>query len=344
MKIILAIIIFSAIVLFHELGHFLFAKKCGVKVNEFCLGLGPTLISWGKGETKYCLNLIPFGGACVMEGEDESSGDDRAFNSKTAWERFQIIVAGPLFNLILAYILGCIYIAMIGYDAPVIYKVNEGSPAYEAGLTEKDEIIKINGYNLHFYQELSFYNFFNKGETETITYFRDGSKNSVTLTPRYDEETGRYMIGIYSLRERKKCHGLEVMAYGAYEVKCQVFVTIQSLKMLVSGQVGLENMSGPVGIVDTIGDVYEASAPSGVFYVVVNMLSIAILLSANLAVMNLIPFPALDGGRIFLILIELIRRKKLDPELEGKINFAGFAVLMAFMIFVMCNDITKLIK
>ena len=120
MKIVLAVIIFSAIVLFHELGHFLFAKKCNVKVNEFCLGLGPTVFSWGKGETKYSLRLLPFGGACVMEGEDDNSSDERAFYNKTAWERFQIVFAGPFFNFILAYVFACFFIAMAGFDTPVI--------------------------------------------------------------------------------------------------------------------------------------------------------------------------------------------------------------------------------
>ncbi len=159
MKIIVAILIFSLIIIFHELGHFLFAKKCGVKVNEFTLGLGPTLISWGKGETKYCLKLLPFGGSCVMEGEDEESDSDRAFNKKSLWERFQIVFGGPLFNFILAFILSVVYISAIGINDTTITDVTPGLGAEEAGLKAGDEIVSINGYRVHFYNEISMYTF-----------------------------------------------------------------------------------------------------------------------------------------------------------------------------------------
>ena len=344
MKIVLAIIIFSAIVLFHELGHFLFAKKCNVKVNEFCLGLGPTVFSWGKGETKYSLRLLPFGGACVMEGEDDNSSDERAFYNKTAWERFQIVFAGPFFNFILAYVLACFFIAMAGFDTPVISGVMEGYGAEAAGLQVGDRIIKMNNYNIHFYQEVTVYNYFHNGEAVDVVYERDGDKHTAHITPIYSDELGKYLIGINGNLDRQKGNIFEVLEYGAYEVKYQIYITINSLKMLFTGQLGVKDMSGPVAIVDTISDVYEQSIIDGVFYVIVNMLSIAILLSANLGVMNLLPLPALDGGRIFLIFIELVRGKKLKAEVEGFINMVGFAMLMALMVFVMYNDITKLIK
>ncbi len=343
MKIILAILIFSFIIIFHELGHFLFAKKCGVKVNEFTLGLGPTLISWGKGETKYCLKLLPFGGSCVMEGEDEESDSDRAFNKKSLWERFQIVFAGPLFNFILAYILSVVYIAALGVNDATISDVMEGYAAEEAGMKAGDTIISINGYNVHFYNEISIYTFLHpNAESYHIVYSRDGEKHETELVPTYSEETGRKMIGIIKTADYKKVSPVGVLKYAAYEIKYQIYVTLSSLKMLFTGQISVNEVSGPVGVVTTISDVYDQSISSGLFYVFINLLSIAILLTANLGVMNLLPFPALDGGRILLFIIEGIRGKKMKPEIENGINLVGFALLMVLMVVVMYNDILKL--
>ena len=343
MKIILAIIIFSFIVIFHELGHFLFAKKCNVLVNEFCLGMGPTILSWGKGETKYCLKLLPLGGACIMEGEDEGSDSDRAFTNKTAWERFQIVFGGPLFNFILAFIMAVIFIACIGVDMPDITGVMEGYAAEEAGMQAGDTIVKLGNYRVHFYKEVTVYTYFHTGESIDVTYERDGQRYTTTLVPKLDEESGRYLLGIYGNSARTRVNPVLCLAYGLDEVKYEIYLTFESLHMLFSGQAGIQDISGPVGIVSTIGDVYEESLQDGIFYVFINMLSIAILLSANLGVMNLLPIPALDGGRILMILIEVIRRKRVSVEVEGAINFAGFALLMLLMVVVMYNDIVKLL-
>ena len=344
MKIILAILIFSFIIIFHELGHFLFAKKCGVKVNEFTLGLGPTLFSWGKGETKYCIKALPFGGSCVMEGEDEESDSDRAFDKKSKWERFQIVFGGPFFNFVLAFLLSIVYIASIGVNDTTISAVMDDMPAKEAGLQAGDEIISINGYNVHFYNEISIYTFLHsKEDNYQVVYKRDGEKHTATIKPKYSEETGRKMLGITKNTEYKKVSPLGVIEYSFYEIKYQIYVTLSSLKMLFTGQVSMNEVSGPVGVVTSISSVYDQSVSSGAFYVFINMTSIAILLSANLGVMNLLPFPALDGGRILLIIIEAIRGKKMKPEIENGINLVGFALLMLLMIVVMYNDIIKLI-
>ncbi len=343
MKIILAILIFSFIIIFHETGHFLFAKKCGVKVNEFTLGLGPTLFSWGKGETKYCLKLLPFGGSCVMEGEDEESDSDRAFNKKSLWQRFQIVFAGPLFNFILAYILSVVYIASIGVNDATITDVMPGYAAAEAGIQAGDTIVSIDGYKIHFYNEVSIYTFLHaNNESFDVVYSRDGKKHSTTIVPKYNEESGRKLIGITKEANYKKLSPLGVLQYAGYEIKYQIYVTISSLRMLFTGQVSMNEVSGPVGVVTAISDVYDQSVTSGAFYVFVNLTSIAILLSANLGVMNLLPFPALDGGRILLFAIEGIRGKKMNPEIENNINLIGFGLLMVLMIVVMYNDILKL--
>ncbi len=343
MKILIAIFIFSFIIIFHEMGHYLLARWCDVKVNEFQLGLGPRLLGIERGETTFSLHLLPFGGACVMEGEDEESDDERAFNKKTVWQRIAIVVAGPLFNLILAFILACVIIGTMGYDAPIISDVAEGSPAAEAGMKAGDEVTRLNNYRVHFYREISVYSYMHPGETIDVTYKRDGKSTQVAITPKYDKEKGRYFFGVSGRNVYKKGGVLTTLRYALYEVRYQVYVTFQSLRMLVMRKVSMNDLSGPVGIVKIIGDTYESSAPDGILYVAMNLLGISVLLSANLGVMNLLPIPALDGGRLLIYLIEVIRGKRMNEELEGKINLVGFAALMLFMLAILANDVYKLI-
>ncbi len=342
-SIIIAIIIFSVIILFHELGHFLLAKANGIRVNEFSLGLGPTIIGFKKGETKYSLKLLPFGGACMMEGEDDVSDDSRAFNNKSVWARISVVFAGPLFNFILAFVFAVIIIACVGYDKPVIAGVIDGYPAQEAGLRAGDEIIEMNNKNIHFYKEVSSYSLYNPGEEVEVTYIRDGKKDTVTLQPVYSEEYGSYMFGITHDGTRTKGHIGDVLLHGAYEVKYWISTTVESLKMLVGGKASVNDLSGPVGIVKNIGDTYQKSKQTdGLYYAFLNMLNWMILLSANLGVMNLLPLPALDGGRLVFLIIEAITRKKIPPEKEGMVHFVGIVLLLLLMVIVMFNDIRKI--
>lgn len=342
MKIIIAILIFSLLIIFHELGHFLLAKKNGIRVNEFCLGLGPTVVGFTKGETKYSLHLLPFGGACMMEGEDAESDDERAFGKKSVWARISVVAAGPIFNFIMALVFSIILMGCVGYDKPVLSGVMEDYPAEEAGIEAGDTIVKLNHKSIHFWREINFYLYSHPGEELKVTYEREGERYETTLTPKYDEENGAYYAGFYGGGEKTKGNVIETLQYGVYYVKYWIDVTFESLKMLVTGQVGVQDMSGPVGIVKTIGDTYEQSKASGVFYIFVNMLNISILLSANLGVMNLLPIPALDGGRLVFLIIEAIRGKKIDPDKEGMVHFIGMACLMLLMVVVMFSDIRKL--
>ena len=342
MKIIIAILIFSLLIIFHELGHFLLAKKNGIRVNEFCLGLGPTVVGFTKGETKYSLHLLPFGGACMMEGEDAESDDERAFGKKSVWARISVVAAGPIFNFIMALVFSIILIGCVAYDKPILSGVMEGYPAEEAGIEAGDTIVKLNHKSIHFWREINFYLYSHPGEELKVTYEREGERYETTLTPKYDEENGAYYAGFYGGGEKTKGNVIETLQYGVYYVKYWIDVTFESLKMLVTGQVGVQDMSGPVGIVKTIGDTYEQSKASGVFYIFVNMLNISILLSANLGVMNLLPIPALDGGRLVFLIIEAIRGKKIDPDKEGMVHFIGMACLMLLMVVVMFSDIRKL--
>ena len=342
MSIIIAILIFSFIVIFHELGHFLVAKACDVKVNEFCLGLGPRILHFTKGETTYALRLLPFGGACMMEGEDEESHDGRAFNNKNVWQRIAIVFAGPFFNFILAFILSFIMISCVGVIKPVVAGVMEGYSAAEQGMQAGDEIVQINGYKVHFYQEISVLSFIHSGEDLDVTFLRDGQTHSVVIEPKLNEESGRYLLGIQGSGAPEKTNFIETFKYSVYEIKYQIYTVFASLKMLFTGKLTPADMSGPVGIVKVIDDTYEVSAVDGAFYIAMNMLNIAIMLSANLGVMNLLPLPALDGGRLLFFIIEVFRRRKMKDEIEGAIHTIGFMLLMALMVFVMINDIIKL--
>ena len=278
-----------------------------------------------------------------MEGEDQESDSDRAFSKKGKWERFQIVFGGPFFNFILAYILSVIFISAVGINDTTITSVTPGYAAEEAGIQAGDKIISLNGYNVHFYNEISIYSFLHSNDDSIeVVYEHDGQRYKTTIVPKYSEEAGRKLIGIVKETNYVKLSPIGVLQYAVYEMKYQIYVTISSLKMLFTGQISVKEVSGPVGVVTTISDVYDQSIAGGIYYVFVNLLSIAILLSANLGVMNLLPFPALDGGRILLIVIEAIRGKKMKPEIENGINLVGFALLMLLMIVVMYNDILKL--
>lgn len=337
MKIILAILIFSLIIIIHELGHFLLAKRGGIRVNEFSLGMGPTLLGRQIGETRYSLKLLPFGGSCMMEGEDGESDKEDSFGAKSVWTRISVVAAGPVFNFILAFLLALIIIGSIGYDAPIVAAVSEDYPAQAAGMQAGDRIIRMNDTNIHVYREVSLYVQMHQGETVTVVYERDGERHSVTLEPK-QSESGTWYLGFRGSGVRTKGNVLQTIGYSAYEVKYWISTTIKSLGMMIRGDVGVDDISGPVGIVNTIGETYEASRQDGAYYVWLNMLYISILLTANLGVMNLLPIPALDGGRLVFLLLEAIRGKGIDPEKEGMVHFVGLMLLMALMVLVMFND------
>ena len=341
MKIVIAIIIFSILILFHELGHFLAAKLNGIRVYEFTLGLGPTIIGVKKGDTKYCLKLLPFGGSCVM-GEDEESDEPDAFNNKSVWARIAVVAAGPVFNFILAFLFAIVIISCAGYDEPKVQAVTEGFPAEAAGIQPGDNIIKMNNDRIRVYREISLYVNMHQGETVDLVYERDGKRYETTLEPRLDEESGNYYLGFSSNGQRTKGNVIQILKYSLYEVEYWIETTYKSLAMIFRGKVSADDVSGPVGIVSAIGDTYEQSKADGAYYVMLNMMNFAILLSANLGVMNLLPLPALDGGRLVFLIIEAIRRKPVNREKEGLVHFIGFALLMVLMVVVLYNDIRKL--
>ena len=339
MGIILAILLFSFIIFFHELGHFVLAKKNGVDVEEFAIGMGPAIFSREYHGTWYSIRIFPIGGFCAMGEDDEATDSPGNFNNKSVWARMSVIAAGPVFNFILAFVFSVILVWMTGYDAPVVGSVDSGSPAAEAGIQEGDTILRMGNKKINIFREISFYNQYHQGEETIITFLHDGEEKTATLDPELDEELGYYRFGFNSSPAREATP-LTALQYGVYEVKYWIARRF-FLKMLVTGQVGVDQLSGPVGIVDVVDDTYQEAKTYGTATVAVNMLNIAILISANLGVMNLLPLPALDGGRLVFLAVEAVRRKRIPPEKEGYVHFAGIVLLMALMVVVMFNDIQR---
>lgn len=373
MSIILFILIFGIVVISHEFGHMIIAKLNGITVVEFSVGMGPILWKFKKGGTLYAIRLLPIGGACMFDGEVGYSSDvlskdteetpdklkdkekEKDFVANTDLEkssgsfleakvgaRIATVLAGPVFNFILAFFLALIIVGGIGCDLPTVSQLTEGGAAEVAGLMPGDTIVSLNGKKIHLYREISFFSMLNKGEDIKVVYERDGKEYETTITPLYDESAGRYYMGIMGGYEYTKMDLGGTLLYSGYEVKYQIDNTIKSLQMLVQGKVSKDDVSGPVGMAQAVDTIYNASKPSGIYYIFLNMVSFAILLSANLGVLNLLPIPALDGGRLVFLIIEAIRRKPVPPEKEGIVHFAGFVLLMALMVLVLFNDLSRI--
>lgn len=480
-NVILAILVLSIIIIIHEFGHFIVAKANGITVVEFSLGFGPKLLHFKKGETEYCLKMLPFGGACIMLGEDfmeadgkedyEEANDNtdgtdsvrkaavpdvagkaytdgdisaggyisqkakaealekgydmsKSFANKSVWSRIAVIAAGPVFNFILAFVCGIVIIGSIGYDPCTVDVIYEDSPATSAGLQEGDKIIAVNNQKVIFYRDYSFYRYYHAEKPMDITYIRAGEKQKTTLTPEYVRKE-KYQIGITleqdgtintvsdgmpaalagiikgdkitaingvavdnstQISEQiNKCNGqsidvtvkrnggnvtltmtpkyveneyyytgfacygarekvspLMTLRYAASEVRYSVNTVIRSLGMMFTGKVGINDLSGPVGTVSIMSDIVEESKADGAYYVFINLLNLAGLISSNLGIMNLLPIPALDGGRLVFLILEVLRGKPVKKEHEGIVHFIGMIFLLALMVYIMFKDIRGL--
>ncbi|MCM1156889.1 MAG: site-2 protease family protein [Bacteroidales bacterium] len=346
-NVIIALIVFGSIIFFHELGHFLLAKLNGIYVNEFAVGMGPTLVSFKKKETKYSLKLIPMGGYCMMLGEDEEINDEHSFSSKSVWARISVVIAGPVFNFILAFILAIILIAACGYDEPVIDKFSENSPAKAAGMMEGDVITGYNGHRVYNFREVLVYMQLKQDdEAITLTVERNGESREISVSP--EKTDSGYLMGVQS-GGRARDGAWNVLKYSVLELRYQIKTTVLSLQYLIGGKLGFQNLSGPVGIVSMMSDTIDEAKESAdgdtsvaVINVVLNMLNFCILLSANLGVMNLLPIPALDGGRTLFLLVEAIFRKRIPADKEAFVNTIGFMLLIGLMIVVMFQDVLKI--
>ena len=341
LQIILAILAFGMLVIVHEFGHFITAKRGGVQVNEFWIGMGPTLLKKQHNGTLYCLKLLPFGGACVMEGEDSESDNDHAFGKASLPRRMLIVAAGALMNFLVGFL---IVLAVIqpngpngGYIVSTIDSVDPASTAAAAGgLQAGDEILEVDGYNILLRSDFEMALSRGMDTTYEVVVRRDGEKvtlPAVVLEATIEGEDGRKMIGL-TFAEQPDSIGMHVNMAVRTSLNYARLVWV-SLGMLVSGQVGVDQLSGPVGVASVMATTASYSISA--------FLQLVAFISINLGVINLLPLPALDGGRLVFLIIEGIRRKPVPAKYEGYIHAAGLMLLLALMVYVTGQDIVRLI-
>lgn len=344
MNIILIILVFGVIVFFHEFGHFIVAKMNHIAVTEFSIGMGPAIFSTKKKETKYSLRILPLGGYCLMAGEDEESDDENAFGNKPLLARFLVIAAGPVFNFILAFIFSIILIHYTGCD-PATVDVLKGSAADKAGIESGDTIIELNDDRIYNYRELLLSRQIDdpKAPVTLLMERKNGERYETVVTPAMDSN-GQYLLGVTGGYVASDGIGTDIK-YAGLELRYWVKATITSLRLIVTGQVGGDDVMGPIGVGGQMNSIIEevkkdsGSTKEAVINVLLNMLNWCILLSVNLGIMNLLPIPALDGGRLLFLLIEAVRRKKIPQDKEAVVNLIGFVILIGIMIIVFMNDI-----
>ena len=334
---VVAVLIFIILIIIHEFGHFIAAKSLGVKVNEFAVGFGPKLFSKKWGETTYKVNLIPLGGYCAMEGEDEESTDCRAFCKKAPWRRFLIVVAGAVFNLILGFILVAVSLAPGKYFATTtVAKFADDAVSVNSGLQAGDKIVAVDTRKIYTTYDLSYaFTGVSDGKVD-ITVLREGEKiqlDDVTFKTEKIEGIDYIAVDFWVEPEQKT-----FINYLKQTLKTSLSyarVVWFSLVDLIGGKFGLNAVSGPVGVTAAIGSAAKAS--------LLNLIPIMALITINLGIFNLLPIPALDGGRLLFILFEMIFKKPVPQKFEGIVHTVGFVLLFGFMILVTFKDIWKLI-
>lgn len=337
--IIIAIFVFGFMIFVHELGHFLFAKKFNVAINEFSIGMGPKIFSKkGKDGVDYSLRALPIGGYVAMEGEDEESNNPLAFNKKPAWQRFIIVIAGAMMNIIISVLIFAIITACTPrFGTTVIYKFDDNALSDDSGLRIDDEIIKIDGAKVHTSGELS-YEIMRRGyEPVSVTVIRDGEKITIDNVVFPNTTSDGVLFGspdFYVFGEDRSLGS--VIKNTFYTSKSTIKMTWDSLYDLFSGRYGIEQLSGPVGITGAITDAAKTSAET-LFYLVA-------VIGINLGIFNLLPIPALDGGTLLLTLIEMITMKKIPQNIETGIRTVGFMLLMLLAVVILFKDVIFLFK
>ncbi len=346
-----AILVFGVLIAVHELGHFMAAKACGVRVNEFSIGMGPALWKKQKGETQYSLRLFPVGGFCAMEGEEEDSDDPTALNNQGFWAKLLIFAAGAAMN----FIAGLLIILVLYADAqafyvPVVAGFADGCPLESAdGLQEGDRLLRIDGEKVYVYSDISLLMGLNKTGAFDLQIERNGeviTLRDFTMERReYTDQNGKAYTGYGLYFGAEEATLGRKLSYSWNNAMDFARLVRLSLQMLVTGQAGVKDLSGPVGIVSTMTQVGEQAATTRA--AVENIAYLAALIAVNLAVMNLLPLPALDGGKIFFLVINavsmLLFKKQIPAKYENYIHFAGLILLLALMAIITFSDVWKLI-
>ncbi len=350
MTIVFAILLFSFLIFIHELGHFVTAKLSGVQVNEFALFMGPAIFKKQVGETLYSLRCIPFGGYCAMEGEDSDTDNPRSFQKAAWWKRLIILLAGAFMNLVAGYLL--IFIAfspLKQLDTPVISEAEPGCTiVYDGGMQVGDRILSVDGYTVFTSSDFSMILSVQPGDTHDIVVERDGKKvylNDFKMeTHTFVDEKGNESVRYGILLSMEEGTLLNKLKY-SLNTSCSVVQSVVlSLKMLITGEASLSQVSGPVGIVQIMSE--TADSAGSTLGALLNLLYFGGFIGINLAVMNLLPLPALDGGRAVCLLLttgyEKITRKKINPKYEGYLHGAGMILLLILMAVILFKDVFQI--
>ena len=344
MTIIYFIIILGIIVFIHELGHFIFAKKSGIYVYEFSIGMGPRLFKWNRknDETDYCLRLFPIGGFVQMAGEeiedDENIPKDKKFGTKKFSQKFMTVIAGIMMNFILAIVL--LFIVALVTGAPqnkaIVGNIEEGYPASTSGLQTGDKFVTINGKSANTSDKLTLQLQVHAGEKITAEVNRDGEIKTITLKPKLVKENGEesYKYG-FQITDEIERGILPAIEYAFTKTFSLIHQMIFVIFYLITGQLSISSLAGPVGIYSVVGEAASAGF--------INLVYLTAFISINVGFINFLPIPAFDGGRILFLIIEKIKGKPVDPKVENTIHSIGFLLLMLLMILITYNDIIRLI-
>lgn len=331
LTIIYAILIFGLLIFTHELGHFVTAKAVGIRVNEFSIGMGPAIFQRRRGETDYSLRLLPIGGYVRMEGEDEDSKDANAFHNKPFWAKALVIVAGAFMNLVTAVIILSIVVANLGVYTTTIASIDTKLPAAESGIMAGDRLLKVDDVTIKEWGDLSATLQKSADDLAVLTVERDGKELTFTSNIAQDE-AGRKMIGVTCELDKSIGTAVKTGITGCVSMTKQMG---EYFVQLFTGKSSVDDLVGPVGIVTIINE----QAQKGWLYVA----NFAALISLNLAFVNMLPLPALDGGRFLMLIIRKFTGKAVSDEVEGKIHFAGMMLLFALMIYIVIKDVNRFI-
>lgn len=341
--ILFALLFFGVIIMIHECGHFACAKLFKVKVNEFSLGMGPALFKRKKGDTLYAVRLFPIGGYVAMEGEDDASEDDRAFNKKPVWQKMIIVVAGALMNLILGFILMVLLLTtstdLIGTNTIKEFYPDAVSSQY--GLQAGDRFVEIDGH--HVWSELDLSFLMSRSQDGVFDFVVERNGEKVTLNDVHfatEQQNGITLIQYDFIIIGEQPGFLNIVKNAFTQSASIVRMVWLSVFDLVTGRYGMSELAGPVGTVDIIADVTAQAVSSGSL---TNLLTIMAFITINVGVANLLPLPALDGGRFLFLAVEAVRRKPVNPKYEGYVHAAGLALLLLLMVVVTYNDIARIV-
>lgn len=343
--IIIAIILFGFIIFIHEFGHFFTAKLSGIRVNEFSIGMGPKLFHFTRGETQYSLRAFPIGGFCAMEGEDEESTDDHAFNNKPVWKRILVVIMGAVMNIILGLIIMMVLLGQqTKFNSTTIAQFTKNAATQAAGLKVGDVFLNIDGYKIIGDRDLSFALATAKPEKVNIQVLRGGkTMNFNNVKFNTTKNNGKDILSLDFYVEPINKNFGTLITKSVQDTVSTVRMVWYSLVGLVSGKYGFNDVAGPVGAANAIGEAASIGLKQSFMAGLNNVFMMMMIITVNLGVVNLLPLPALDGGRLIFLIIEGIRRKPINPKYEGWVNAAGFALLMGLMLIVTFSDILRLV-